>query len=121
MQPKISKFDSATEFLTAERCHIVEMWNSPGDPGVSIARARVEPGVTTAWHTLDGVDERYVIAWGRGRMEVGDLPAAEVTTGDTIFVPAGVRQRITNIGDEDLLFLCICTPQFTPSSYKPLE
>jgi hypothetical protein len=25
--------------------------------------------------------------------------------------------RITNVGDEDLLFLCICTPRFVQNAY----
>ncbi len=121
MPPKISRLDPTKEFSTEERCHIVELWNSPDDPEASIAQARVEPGVTTAWHALEGVAERYVITRGRGRMEVGDLPPAEVAVGDTIFIPAGVRQRITNTGKEDLLFLCIFTPKFTPACYRTLE
>jgi len=52
---EIVRADMATEFLTAERCYIVETWNNSEDPALSIARARVEPGVTTAWHWLDGV------------------------------------------------------------------
>jgi mannose-6-phosphate isomerase-like protein (cupin superfamily) len=121
MQPKIAKGDASTEFFAEqERCHIVETWRSPED-AMSIARARVEPGVITAWHALDGVTERYIIASGRGRMEVGDLPATEVGPGDTVFIPAGVRQRIANTGTEDLIFYCVCTPPFTPECYRDLE
>lgn len=77
MQPKIAKCDDSREFFAVqERCHIVETWRSPDD-AMTIARARVEPGVTTAWHALEGVTERYVIASGAGRMEVGDLPPTD--------------------------------------------
>ena len=54
-------------------------------------------------------------------MEVGDLPPADVAPGDTVFIPAGVRQRITNTGSGDLVFYCICTPPFTPECYRPRE
>jgi mannose-6-phosphate isomerase-like protein (cupin superfamily) len=121
MQPKIVKCDAASEFFaTQERCHIVETWRT-SDDSMTIARARVEPGVTTAWHALDGVTERYIIASGSGRMEVGDLPPADVGPGDTVFIPAGVRQRITNTGSSDLIFYCVCTPPFTPECYRDLE
>jgi len=121
MQPRIAKCDASKEFYSAqERCHIVETWRSQDD-SMSIARARVEPGVTTAWHALDGVTERYVIASGSGRMEVGDLPATDVGPDDTVFIPAGVRQRITNTSAVDLIFYCICTPPFTPECYCALE
>lgn len=44
----ISSFDPGTEFLTPERCYIVEIHNCAHDPACSIARARarVAPGVT---------------------------------------------------------------------------
>ncbi|MGH9789944.1 MAG: cupin domain-containing protein [Candidatus Acidiferrales bacterium] len=115
------KCDAAKEFFAeAERCHILETWRSADDT-MTIARARVEPGVTTAWHALEGVTERYIIASGAGRMEVGDLPPAAVGPGDTVFIPAGVRQRITNTGATDLIFYCVCTPPFTPACYRDLE
>jgi hypothetical protein len=31
------------------------------------------------------------------------------------------RQRISNLGDDDLLFLAICTPRFEPGCYESLE
>ena len=80
-------------------------------------RARVQVGVTTAWHHLDGVAERYVILQGQGRVEVGDDAPKGVYVGDAVSIPAGVRQRIQNTGDCDLLFYAICTPRFTPECY----
>jgi len=52
MRAEIKKSSEATEFPTRERCHITEIANDSGDEYVSIARAKVEPGVTTAWHRL---------------------------------------------------------------------
>lgn len=115
------KQDASKEFCTLERCHIIETFNSPADEFLSIARARVEPGITTVWHHVEGTVERYIIAEGRGRVEVGDLPAAEVGSGDVVVIPAGVRQRITNIGDRDLIFYCVCTPRFQSRNYRALE
>jgi SAM-dependent methyltransferase len=31
------------------------------------------------------------------------------------------RQRITNVGDKDLVFLCICSPGFTPECYADID
>jgi mannose-6-phosphate isomerase-like protein (cupin superfamily) len=109
------------ELYTPERCFILELVNAPADPDLSIARARVEPGVTTARHALEGVDERYVVLQGRGRVEVGELPALEVGPGDVVLIPSATAQRITNVGSADLVFLCICTPGFTPGCYRHLE
>ena len=109
------------EFSTPERCHIIEIYNSAADESLSIARARVEPGITTAWHHVEGTIERYIITDGRGRVEVGDFPPSDVGPGDVVIIPAGVPQRITNIGDEELIFFCVCTPRFRQQNYRTLE
>ena len=109
-----------SEFATDERCYILEWWNDPSDEDVSIARARVAPGVTTALHRVS-VHERYLILEGRGLMRVGELALAEVGAGEVVIIPAGVAQQITNIGDADLVFACICTPRFRPEGYESLE
>ncbi|MFM1989240.1 MAG: hypothetical protein RJA99_2197 [Pseudomonadota bacterium] len=119
--PRLNRFDPSSEFDIAERCAIVELSNDADDPAVSIARARVAPGVVTAWHRLRATVERYVILEGRGRVEVGELPPAEVGPGDTVLIPALCRQRIANLGDEDLVFLAICSPRFVPACYESLE
>ena len=121
MQPIIYKPDMADEFFTEERCSILEVSNSPDDPDVSIARARVGSGVTTAWHSLRGVVERYVILSGTGRVEVGDLDPSTVGPGDLVRIPADVRQRITNTGADDLIFYAVCSPRFTPECYCDLD
>jgi mannose-6-phosphate isomerase-like protein (cupin superfamily) len=110
--------ESAREFLTPERCHIVETY---ADESMSIARARVEPRVTTAWHVVEHTIERYIIAEGRGRVEVGEFPAADVGPGDVVIIPSATRQRITNIGAVDLIFFCVCTPRFQAENYKSIE
>jgi len=108
------------EFFTDERCWILELWNSDADPAVSIARCRVEPGVTTERHQLS-VAERYVIVSGAGRVEVGDREPRPVGPGDVVWIPAGSPQRITNTAEADLIFLAICTPRFGPETYQSLE
>ena len=117
MQPEIRRADPSQEFATRENCFILEMDNDPANPDTSIARARVRPGVTTEWHRLEGIVERYIIVRGRGRVEVGDLPPTMVSEGDVVRIPANMPQRITNVGDEDLVFLCVCTPRFVQSAY----
>lgn len=121
MRTPIWKQRVEKEFSTPERCHIIETYNSAADESLSIARARVHPGVTTAWHHVEGTVERYIISEGRGRVEVGDFPASEVGPGDVVLIPAAVRQRITNIGQDDLIFYCVCTPRFRQQNYRALE
>ncbi len=111
---------SPTEFSTGERCHVTEFLNDPRVPGVSLARARVEPGVSTQLHAL-AVREIYLILSGVGRMEDGTGRSVPVGPGDCVDIPAGAAQRIVNIGTEDLLFLCLCTPRFEDDGYVALE
>ena len=116
----IAHNQSTAEYFFDEGCHITEWWNSPDDGQASIARARVEPGMTTKWHRLKGVTERYVILEGQGRVEVGKLAPEAVGPGDVVVIPPGVAQRITNAGRADLVFLAICTPRFTQSIYEDI-
>lgn len=121
MKPVILQPQPGVEFFTEEQCHILELANDASDPELSIARARVEPGVTTHWHRVRGTTERYVILDGVGRVEIGDLPPQELGPGDVVLIPPDCRQRITNTGQEDLVFLAVCTPRFTPEAYEGLE
>jgi mannose-6-phosphate isomerase-like protein (cupin superfamily) len=110
----------AGEFWTDERCWITELHNSEASPEASLAVARVEPGVTTQLHALDGVTERYIVRKGAGLLEV-DGASQPMAPGDQFVIPAGAAQRIANTGDGDLEFYCLCTPRFFPESYRNLE
>ena len=70
---------------------------------------------------LAGITERYVILSGAGRVEVGDHPAQHVTAEDVVLIPPGCRQRITNTGDDDLVFLAVCTPRFRLDAYDDID
>ena len=115
-----SKAKPGPEVWTDERCYITELLNSESQPEVSIARTRVEPGVTTQLHQLS-VFEWYVIESGQGLMRVGDETPVSVGPGDTVTIPKHAPQQITNTGHEDLVFLCICTPRFSQECYTSLE
>lgn len=124
MKSGVRRPDPESESLTEERCHIVEVSGRPEDPELSIARARVEPGVTTQLHALDGIAERYLIVEGEGRMETGhamERRTAAVGPGDVVLIPPGVPQRITNTGTDDLVFYCLCTPAWQDDAYRSLE
>lgn len=121
MKPEIRSPDPAAEYWFPEGCFITELSNDPNDPVLSIAKARVPPGGTTRWHRLRSAAERYLILSGRGRVEVGMLPPADVGPGDVVVIPVGCRQRIANLGGEDLVFLALCTPRFEVADYEDLE
>jgi mannose-6-phosphate isomerase-like protein (cupin superfamily) len=76
--------------------------------------------MTTELHQL-AVKEWYVISCGVGMMEVGSEPPFEIGPSDVVFIPENTSQRVSNTGDEDLVFQCICVPRFTPECYESLE
>ncbi|HHC30096.1 MAG TPA: cupin domain-containing protein [Rhodobacterales bacterium] len=120
MLQKIPRNDSA-EFFTRERCYIKELLNDAASPGLSIARCRVTPGVTTELHALAGTAETYLIERGNGQMDDGESPGFAVGPGDSVVIAPDHPQRICNTGTGDLVFLVICTPRFEPPCYQPLE
>ena len=109
--------DKPGEYYFREGCFITELSNSADDPELSIAHVRVEPGETTRWHKLLGITERYLILSGTGSVEVGDSEARTVAEGDVVLIPAEIKQRISNTGETDLIFLALCTPRFQEAYY----
>jgi mannose-6-phosphate isomerase-like protein (cupin superfamily) len=118
LKPKIVKANTLKETPTSERVLITENYSVKG---ISIAQARVKPGVTTIAHHLVGVNEIYLITSGEGQVDVGDIKPTKVTQGDLIIIPPEASQRISNIGKTDLVFYCICTPKFTAECYRDEE
>jgi mannose-6-phosphate isomerase-like protein (cupin superfamily) len=108
------KSNIPNEYLTPERCFIAENFS---DKDVSIARATVKPGITTKAHHLKKIQEIYIITAGEGKVTFSSLEPTNVTVVDVIVIPAGISQKITNIGQTDLVFYCVCTPRFTEECY----
>lgn len=120
-RPELHRPDPGAETLTAEGCHILETWNRADNLQLSVARARVAPGVTTRWHRLQGINERYLILSGQGLAEVEGMDPTAVQAGDLLYIPAEHAQRIRNTGSEDLLFYALCTPRFRWAAYQDLD
>jgi len=121
MTSTIRKVNPGSEYYFAEGCFILELSNSPGDPALSIARARVRPGVTTRLHRLHGIAERYVIIEGMGSVMVDGHAGEPVGPGDVVIIPPSSPQQIANTGKEDLVFLALCTPRFVPEAYEDID
>jgi mannose-6-phosphate isomerase-like protein (cupin superfamily) len=121
MRTEVLRSTAKDEFETPEHCRILEVANDAGDEFASIARATVGVGGATALHSLTGVAERYLIVSGKGGVELGGQAPIEVCEGDVVRIPPGVPQRIVNIGGDDLIFYCICTPPFRQDCYRAME
>ncbi|MGH1441154.1 MAG: cupin domain-containing protein [Cellvibrionaceae bacterium] len=120
--PTILKTDIEKEYYFDEGCYILEYSNSAADPNLSIARARVVPNTATQLHKLKNTIERYIILEGRGEVTLGNATLGKnthsvVEAGDVVIIPKECPQAIRNTGDNDLIFLVICTPRFTTDNY----
>ena len=107
------------EYFFDEGCHILEVCNDPLHEELSIARARVEAGSETKLHALSNTIERYVILSGIGLATIDDQEYP-VVTNDVLIIGNDVSQKIRNTGNEDLVFLVVCTPRFTLKSYQEI-
>lgn len=117
--PAVIKADESREYYFKEGCFILECSNSADDPALSIARARVAPGVTTVLHALTSTTERYFLLSGSGVVSVDHVDIA-VGAGDTVIIPENIPQQITNTGKVDLVFLALCTPRFLLENYREI-
>jgi mannose-6-phosphate isomerase-like protein (cupin superfamily) len=117
LQGRVIRRPASDEYYFEEGCYILEYLNDPVDPALSIARARVPPGVCTRWHRLRNATERYLVQSGEGEVEINEEPARRVVAGDVVLIPPMARQRIRNSGAGELIFLALCTPRFEPGDY----
>ena len=81
----------------------------------SLAHATIQPGERSLPHKFHEASEVYYILKGKGLMHIDD-ETAEVSPGDTIYIPPPSVQWIENIGSDDLEFLCIVDPAWKPDA-----
>ncbi len=74
----------------------------------SLGQAVVKPKQVSLPHKLSS-SEVYYILEGEGEMHI-DQEVKNVQTGQAVYIPAGAKQYIKNIGDSDLIFLCLVDP-----------
>lgn len=106
------------EYFFEEGCFILELSNSDNDPALSVARARVTPNTETKLHRLKGTVERYVILQGLGQVVLGEQAPQHVQQHDVVIIPENCPQAIRNTGNEDLIFLVLCSPRFKVENYE---
>ncbi len=85
----------------------------------SLAHAKVPPGETTKPHRLTTAEVYYIIE-GSGQMSI-DEESAPVGPGCAIYIPPGATQYVQNVGEEELIFLCIVDPAWRPQDEEVFE
>ncbi len=105
------------EYYTKDRYYVTEWWNTSDDAALSVARLRIEPGVTTRPYRLRGITERYLFLSGHGVVMV-DGVAQEVAPGAGVLIKAGAARSVRNLGNRDLGLLAICRPRYRRLSHE---
>jgi len=108
----IRRFDECEEILAGDHTVLRELLHPDkaelGPVRYSLAHAKLAPGVGSLLHRMM-TSEVYYIVQGRGLMYIDD-EEAEVWPGDTVYIPPGAAQYITNVGPDELVFLAIVEP-----------
>jgi mannose-6-phosphate isomerase-like protein (cupin superfamily) len=79
----------------------------------SVAQITLPAGKASARHYHPTAEESYIIVAGVAAVEVGD-ETHEARIGELIAIPPPKPHRIINRGEQDVIFLAICTPPWTP-------
>ena len=74
----------------------------------SIAHCTINPGKTSKPHIMK-TSEVYYILEGKGIMHVNE-EQKQVIKDESVFVPPNSRQYLENVGETDLVTLCIVDP-----------
>lgn len=75
----------------------------------SMAHAYLKPGTASLPHRLKSSSETYFFLKGKGEISI-DGVLHQVDENDTVFVPANAVQFVRNVGNNDLVFLCVVSP-----------
>ena len=107
-------YNAVVPYITKDGSEIRELMHPDvqGNRHQSLAEATVPIGVKTHRHKHLETEELYHITQGHGLMYLGD-DQFEVFPGDTICIMPGTEHCIENIGKNDLLLLCCCSPAYT--------
>lgn len=103
-------------FTAGDLTQIREVLHPKNEEGLSasysLAFATLEPGEASLPHILQERSEVYVIVNGHGRAWIND-EQSELEPGDVLYIPAGARQHVENIGTGQLGFWCIVSPPWS--------
>lgn len=84
---------------------------------MSLAEATLHPNKSTIEHYHEKSEEIYYILGGGGKIKVGE-EIENVKEGDAVLISAETFHKIWNEGEEDLIFLCCCSPGYLDEDTK---
>ena len=119
---EIRNRDTATPYQTKDGSLIKPLMDLSNSSvrKLSLAQATVPPGSQTYPHLHTQSEEIYYLLQGKGRMHI-EGESRKVTQHDAILIPPRASHYIENIGQEDLVFLCLCSPPYTHQGTRILS
>jgi len=79
----------------------------------SVAEISIRPGGSSASHRHRRSEETYYILRGEGRLVI-DGQSHALRAGDACLIEPGERHRIVNETEDELVFLAVSAPPWTP-------
>jgi len=105
---KIEKIESFSAQEGTEIRQIFSLADTDNAIRYSLAHCTINPGKTSKPHIMK-TSEVYYILEGKGIMHV-DEEQKQVIKDESVFVPPNSRQYLENVGETDLVTLCIVDP-----------
>ncbi len=117
-----TEYQSITAFITKDGSLIRELMHPATHKNTkqSLAQAIIPVNTRTQLHRHMHSEELYHITSGQGRMTLAD-EMFTVSVADTVCILPGTAHCIENIGDEDLVILCCCSPSYSHDDTELLE
>ena len=109
-------------FTAGDDTHLREVLHPKNDPvplNYSLAHATLQPGQASLPHRLLHRSETYIILKGAAVATV-DEQEISLAAGEVLYIPAGARQSVRNVGAEVLEFLCIVDPPWAADEEEVL-
>jgi mannose-6-phosphate isomerase-like protein (cupin superfamily) len=79
----------------------------------SVAHITLPPGKSAHRHYHPSMEESYILLAGTAQVEVGE-ETHTARVGEIIAIPPHLSHTIINRGADDVVFLAICSPAWTP-------
>ena len=101
--PYVNKDQVQTKELEPKVFARIMIDRSRGSQGIALVRGRIAPGGVLPWHAHD-VEEALTVLQGAGLSEIGQ-EKYNVAAGDAVLLPARMPHQLSNVGEDDLLFV----------------
>lgn len=109
--------DSVTPFESEHGEIVYEFMGkaSGGTQAHSLAKIVLPPGKASLKHYHPVAEESYYILSGAARLEM-DGETVTLRPGDSVAIRPHQVHQIFNAGPQDLVFLAVCVPAWTPDN-----